>query len=58
MYTNWKQKVTSPNEALEKRIEGVLDMAVTTTSSLGQAFQGQPVAEMAGIEDGGEGSLC
>lgn len=33
-----KQTVTSSSDALRKRVEAVLDMAVTTVSSLGEAF--------------------
>lgn len=37
--------VSSANEALKKRVEAVLDMAVTTVSSLAESFQsGVPVA--------------
>jgi len=43
---NWStQTVTSSNEALKKRVEAVLDMAVTTISSLSEAFtSGTPLA--------------
>lgn len=38
-------RVTSSNEALKRRVEAVLDMAVTTVSSLSEAFSsGAPVA--------------
>lgn len=38
------QAVTSTNEALRKRVEAVLDMAVTTVSSLTESFfSGAPV---------------
>ena len=38
------QVVTSTNEALRKRVEAVLDMAVTTVSSLTESFfSGAPV---------------
>ena len=45
------QTVTSSNEALKKRVEAVLDMAVTTVSSLSESFTaGKPVvAEEAGL---------
>lgn len=45
------QTVTSANDALKKRVEAVLDMAVTTASSLSQSFAaGVPVmAEEAGL---------
>lgn len=37
--------MTSSNEALKRRVEAVLDMAVTTVSSLNEAFSsGIPVA--------------
>lgn len=37
--------MTSSNEALKKRVEAILDMAVTTVSSLSEAFSsGAPVA--------------
>lgn len=42
--------MTSSNEALKRRVEAVLDMAVTTVSSLSEAFSsGVPVAS----DDGG-----
>ena len=41
---NVGQVVTSTNEALRKRVEAVLDMAVTTVSSLTESFfSGAPV---------------
>lgn len=46
-----KQTVSSSNEALKKRVEAVLDMAVTTVSSLGQAFVSKPVG-LGGVEEG------
>ncbi|KAJ7783159.1 beta-lactamase-like protein [Mycena metata] len=44
--------VSSPNEALRKRVEAVLDMAVTTIGSLQQAFVSKPVGLGAGVEEG------
>jgi cleavage and polyadenylation specificity factor subunit 3 len=43
--------VTSSNETLKKRVEGVLDMALTTISSLSESFMsGAPViAEDVGL---------
>ncbi|KAJ7175294.1 beta-lactamase-like protein [Mycena filopes] len=47
--------VTSVDEALKKRVEGVLDAAVTTVSSLGEAFDF--VRKIEGVGgDGGEDS--
>lgn len=45
------QAVTSSNETLKKRVEGVLDMALTTVSSLSESFiSGVPVVtEEAGL---------
>ncbi|KAJ7748540.1 beta-lactamase-like protein [Mycena maculata] len=37
-----EQTVSSSNEALRKRVEAVLDMAVTTVGSLGEAFTSRP----------------
>lgn len=61
------QTVTSSNDALKKRVEAVLDMAVTTVSSLSESFTaGVPVmteeaglakektAELAAIAEGEE----
>jgi len=33
-----QKRVSSSNDALKKRVEAVLDMAVTTVSSLSEAF--------------------
>lgn len=44
-FFNW-QNVTSSDAALKKRVEAVLDMAVTTVGSLAESF-----AAMAPIED-------
>jgi cleavage and polyadenylation specificity factor subunit 3 len=44
-----EQTVASPNEALKKRVEVVLDMAVTTVGSLKQAFVSKPVG--LGVEE-------
>ena len=43
--------MTSSNDALKKRVEGVLDMALTTVSSLSESFiSGVPVVtEEAGL---------
>jgi len=47
----WIQTVSSNNDALKKRVEAVLDMALTTVSSLSESFMsGAPVvAEETGL---------
>ncbi|KAF7357810.1 hypothetical protein MVEN_00827000 [Mycena venus] len=45
--------VTSSDEAFGKRVEAILDTAVTTVSSLGQTFVSNPGAA---VESGGSGS--
>ena len=50
------QEVTSANEALQRRVEAVLDMAVTTVSSLSEAFtSGAPAPPDEGAAKDAEG---